>query len=68
MNTYNKCKYGKLYDEMIEQLKAEKVKFLELFDDTRSAEYIICFDISGFTIDTKTSRFVGYSAGNREDR
>lgn len=68
MNTYNKYKYGKLYDEMIEQLKAEKVKFLELFDDTKSAEYIICFDFSGFTIDTKTSRFVGHAAVNREDR
>jgi len=58
MNELNNERYGKMFDDMIAKLQAEKDDFLELPDDTCKVEYTIIFDFHGFEIKRNATRYV----------
>lgn len=58
MNEIIGKEYGKMFDDMIAKLQAEKDDFLELPDDTCSVEYTITFDFNGFEIKRNATRFL----------
>lgn len=58
MNELNTERYGKMFDDMIAKLQAEKDEFLELPDNTCRVEYTITFGIHGFDIRRNATCFV----------